>query len=270
MRESRKNLKLKARRVMTGKYSIAAGVFAIWLLMDLVFLCMWKICMLFSGILAASMEDVRTGFLSMLAVMGALALVFLLFEALLVPGLLRLYLNICRGRLAGVWDMFWGFHSHPGKFFGINLLFLMLAAVLATPQAVLTAAAAISGDWQFARMYLPGYGLLLLAAGTWAGLTYGQFYMILAEDPEKSLLSALEESREMMRGNRGRLLALFLSFAVWIPVVCLTLGAALIWLTPYFMCTMVFFYLDGRDRGAAGDCLDAEDDPDGREDEYQE
>lgn len=244
MRESRKNLKLKARRAMTGKYSIAVGAFAICMVMDMVFFVMWQICALFSGILASSMGDVDRSFRIILIIVGAGAAVVFLFEFLLIPGILRMYLNICQGRQARVWDIFWGFHNHGGKFFGISLLFLLIFAVLVTPQAVLMAAASISRNWRFAQIYLPVYGLLVLAAGVYTGVTYGQFYIILADDPEKSLLQALEESRDMMRGNRFRLLALWLSFVIWIPVVYLTLGAALIWLAPYILCTVIFFYMN--------------------------
>ena len=244
MRESRKSLKLKARRAMTGKYLMASGVFAVWMVIDLTFFIMWQICMLFSRILAASMGDVGRGFFVILAVMGTGMLAFILFEFLLVPGIIRMYLNICQGRQARVWDMFWGFHNHGWKFFGVNLLILLISVVLVTPQVILTAASHISGDWRFAQVYLAGYGLLLLTAGVWAGLTYGQFYIILADDPEKPVIQALEESRKIMKGNRCRLLVLSLSFAGWIPIVYITLGAALIWLGPYVICTMLFFYLN--------------------------
>ncbi len=228
-----------------GRYLTGAGAVALVWGIRMLLLIMTQICVVFSGILSFSTGK---GGLAVLMVLGFCVLAFFLFQFLLIPGMVRLYLNICRGQEAGVGEIFWGFHNHGGKFLGIGILALVLGAVLITPEIILALAAEVTGDWRFARLFLSGYNLLLAAAGIYVSLTYGQFYMILADDPAESVLLALSRSGEMMKGSRLRLLALWLSFLGWVPVVCLTLGVSLLWLIPYITCAQAFFYLEVKAR----------------------
>lgn len=241
MSERIKDPKLKARRSLAGRYLTAAGAVAMAWVISALLVIMAQICVVFSGILSFSAGK---GGQAVVVVFGFCVLAFFLFQFLLVPGMVRLYLNICRGRKTGVEEIFWGFHNHVGKFLGLGLLAMILAAMLMTPEAVLSIAARITGDWRFARIFLPCYNLLLTVAGIYVNLTYGQFYMILADDPEKPILQAFAESREMTQGSRLKLLAFWLSFLGWVPVVFLTLGVSLLWLIPYFACAQGFFYLE--------------------------
>lgn len=55
----------------------------------------------------------------------------------------------------------------------------------------------------------------------------------------------------MMRGNKGRLFVLYLSFFGWYLLVPLTLGIILIWLAPYLSTTVALFYEDLKKNGSA-------------------
>lgn len=248
MNERRKELKQKARRALTGRYFTASASVAVsWGFTVLLFI-MAQMCLLFSGILSLfSGNGGKSGF-TVLAVFGFCTAAFFLFRFLLLPGMAGLYLAICRGRETGVGEIFRGFHDHTGKFLGIGILAVILAAVLTAPVTALTAAAKITGDREFASIFLPCYYLLLTGVWLYVRLTYGQFYMILADNPEKSILRALEESREMMTGSRLKFLGLRLSFLGWIPVVLLTMGVSLLWLIPYVSCSQGFFYLGAKAR----------------------
>ena len=53
---------------------------------------------------------------------------------------------------------------------------------------------------------------------------------------------SVEESKKMMKGNRGKYVLLQLSFIGWMILSIFTLYIGLLWLTPYMQVAMVCFY----------------------------
>ncbi|PAF20549.1 hypothetical protein CHH58_16770 [Terribacillus saccharophilus] len=84
--------------------------------------------------------------------------------------------------------------------------------------------------------------LLLIVPGIIKYLSYSQTLYILRENPHYSIFEAIRESKEKMRGNKGRLFLLQLSFIGWALLTILTLGIGAFWLEPYFRTTMASFY----------------------------
>jgi uncharacterized membrane protein len=96
----------------------------------------------------------------------------------------------------------------------------------------------------FPLIFMSVYNLCLMIAGLYVSFTYGQFYLILADNPGMALGEALKESRRLMRGSRFRLFVLGLSFLGWFALVYITFGLSILWLVPYMMTTNVYFYLN--------------------------
>ena len=57
-----------------------------------------------------------------------------------------------------------------------------------------------------------------------------------------SPIEAMKKSREMMRGHKGELFALLLSFIGWFLLSILTCFILFIWLIPYINTTEANFY----------------------------
>lgn len=57
--------------------------------------------------------------------------------------------------------------------------------------------------------------LLLFVPGIIAAICYSQAFYILADNPEKGVMQCIRESKEMMRGNKGRYFYTCLSFLGW-------------------------------------------------------
>lgn len=74
------------------------------------------------------------------------------------------------------------------------------------------------------------------------GLLYSMVYYIAYDNPELSGKEVVKKSEELMRGNRGNLFLLELSFIGWIFLGFLTLGIGLIWVVPYLQVTVACFY----------------------------
>ena len=105
------------------------------------------------------------------------------------------------------------------------------------PHWKTTAAARfLRGLWVFL------WSLLFIIPGIIAGYSYAMAEYILAEHPELTAGEALQQSKEMMYGNRWRLFCLEFSFIGWDLLASLTLGVGGLWLNPYKKAAEAAFY----------------------------
>ncbi len=149
--------------------------------------------------------------------------VIIAYAFLIVLGILSLFvsvgfmsfaLRISRGRNVGIYNLGDGF-SHAGKLFVI----LVLESVF---------------------IFL--WSLLFIIPGLVAAYRYRLAYYILLDDPHKSPLQCIRESKELMRGYKGELFVLDLSFIGWQFLILLTFGILGIWKEPYIAVTYANFY----------------------------
>ena len=84
---------------------------------------------------------------------------------------------------------------------------------------------------QFAVIFL--WTLLFIVPGIIKGYAYALVAYIIAEDSTISSKEALKLSKEMMKGHKGELFVLGLSFIGWHLLAILTLGILEIWIMPY-------------------------------------
>lgn len=73
-------------------------------------------------------------------------------------------------------------------------------------------------------------------------LAYSQRYFIAYENPEMTSKEIIKTSAKMMKGHKGQLFILELSFIGWILLSILSMGIGFIWLYPYMMFATMCFY----------------------------
>lgn len=86
--------------------------------------------------------------------------------------------------------------------------------------------------------------LLFIIPGIVAAFSYAMAPYIMLEHPELTPNECLKASKEMMKGHKGELFVLELTFFGWILLNTLTLGIGSLWLNPYMNATHAAFYLD--------------------------
>lgn len=74
-------------------------------------------------------------------------------------------------------------------------------------------------------------------------LDYALTFFLIIDYPEESPGKLLQHSRQLMKGNRGRLFYLQLSFIGMYLLVLLSFGLAMFWVYPYTRMTFTEFYL---------------------------
>jgi len=131
-------------------------------------------------------------------------------------GLIMVYLSVTYGEDVQINTLFDGFRN--GYFGKSVLLFLMVIFFTML--------------WSF----------LFVIPGIIKAYSYSMSFYILAENPNMTAREALNESKEIMKGNKLNLFVLELSFILWILLVVVTFGIAAIYVEPYMQLTYVNFY----------------------------
>ncbi len=126
------------------------------------------------------------------------------------------FLSMYRGRTIRLESIFEGFR---------NLLSAFLVALI---------------TWVFILLW----ALLLVIPGIIAALRYSQAIYILYDNPDIGALEAIERSKKMMHGYKGKLFFLYLSFFGWALLSILTAGIGFLWLAPYVSVSLAGFYED--------------------------
>jgi len=88
------------------------------------------------------------------------------------------------------------------------------------------------------------WSLLFVIPGIIAMYRYFMAKYIMAEDENVGVMEAIRKSKEMMKGYKGKLFVLQLSFIGWALLCILTLGIGYFWLVPYIRSTETAFYLE--------------------------
>ena len=91
-------------------------------------------------------------------------------------------------------------------------------------------------------LYVLLWSLLFVIPGIVASYSYAMTDYILAEHPELTASEAIDQSKQMMDGNRFRLFCLHFSFIGWDFLCALALGIGHLWLTPYKQAATAAFY----------------------------
>ena len=84
--------------------------------------------------------------------------------------------------------------------------------------------------------------LLLVIPGIVKALGYSMAFYIMYDNPDIRPLEAIKRSQIMMKGYKGKLFLLELSFIGWTLLCILSLGIGFLWLNPYMYLSIANFY----------------------------
>ncbi len=137
-------------------------------------------------------------------------------------GLVRFYIRLKRGGQPAIENLFDGF-----KRFGESLVLHLLITV-----------------------FVLLWSLLFIIPGIIAALRYSMAFYIMHDNPEMTGSDALNKSKEMMTGHKGKLFCLYLGFTGWFILCLFTFGIGFLWLYPYINVTVANFYDDLKNSSA--------------------
>lgn len=86
------------------------------------------------------------------------------------------------------------------------------------------------------------WSLLLFIPGIIKSISYSMSFYIMADNPQIGAKEALNISKRITTGFKGKIFMLGLSFIGWSLLACLTLGIGFLWLVPYAQLSFVNLY----------------------------
>lgn len=164
------------------------------------------------AILACIIYVVINGVINSIPIVGPIASLFL--TGAFTLGQCYFFLRLVRQREVAIEDIFSGF-----KQYSRSLILCLLTGI-----------------------FVLLWSLLLIVPGIVASMRYSMAYYILRDHPEMGGLEAINRSKEMMYGHKGRLFMLGLSFIGWALLCILTVGIGFLWLVPYIQASIANFY----------------------------
>ncbi|HIS26739.1 MAG TPA: DUF975 family protein [Candidatus Pullilachnospira intestinigallinarum] len=247
MKRSSAELKALARTQLSGKYGLYIGAALVYNLISGA--ASWIITMIFPTF---SISNMMLGYdnvslpVSSMILFYVVEFIISLILSIFTIGFLKMYLDGSRGYQVMFSDLFYGFRHHPDRVILLSLALGLLYAACMLPGYVVIILAIL----------LESFGLLiagplLLVAGLVAvvvlTLGFSQAMFLLTDYDDLGPIQAAKESWKMMKGHKGRLFYIDLSFLGLSLLSLLSCGIAMLWITPYMRMTQTFFYreLDG-------------------------
>ncbi len=228
MKLTSKELKRRARGILTGHYGLPMRAF---LIIELIVL-------LISSPFGLPLESRPNAF--QLAIWLLSSLIISLLSTVLRSGLTQIHLNLSRGKKAKLMDLFFFFTRRPDRFILAELIKTGLFTAVFIPISICIAATVLT-EQTFTALTV-AVSLLTMAAVYVLSLMFSQVYYLLIDQPELGLFDAFRKSRKLMKGNKARYFYLDLSFIGVSLLGVLSLGIGLLWVIPYQSQTKTEFY----------------------------
>lgn len=182
-----------------------------------------------------------------------IAFVLSIVSGLLSSGIAFFYLKVVCSCPLTTGDIFQGLRIHQTKALQIQLWISLLNYVLMLPFIVVSFYFIKQGGFaqnsytvQNAKLML-AYTVTLIFYEVFsmiARLIYSQSFFLLHDFPQYSAREILALSRKMMKGQKGRLFYVYVSFLPLFLLSLLSCGIAFLWVIPYVNATNAEFYMD--------------------------
>lgn len=225
-----KELKRQARENLNGKYKTAIAAFAA------VYAINFAMEMAFSYLLA----NVYATAAQRVAYYVAEVLLSIVIGVLSI-GITRLHLNIALGKEAKFTDIFYGFRNNSNRYFLGYILYFVFSLIAQSPTIILINTSIAQSLFSIEALVLCIASLLLTVL---LGLFLQLYFYELLEKEEQSIWSCFASSVKLMRGNKMRLLYIYISFIGMCFLGFLSLFIGFLWIEPYYEQTLVCFYMD--------------------------
>ncbi len=245
MKQYKKNYELKntAKDKLDGKYGGAVLIFLLSVLIT-------EVTSLFISSIATT--TVNTVYFSTGSLSASTAISFVFDLILLVAkvvlgvmnaGITLYFLNMACGQPYMIRDLFYGFRTDSSKILTIAGAMVLCQTICLWPCLYLGQNywSTHDGKWLF-------YALAALVIGfsIYIPISLGielSFYLML-DFPQYSAREILSLCWRLMKGQRGRLFYLEVSFLPLMLLCILSFGIGFLWLNPYMQMTYTYFFLD--------------------------
>lgn len=167
-----------------------------------------------------------------------------LIQTILGFGLCKIHLGLARQEKIHTIDLFYFFRNHPDRYIIYGLLMFAITFFCMVPFVILSIFYILSsGSIPFTVLYIAA-SLFCVLLFIFVLMTVSLTQYLLIDHTDWTVRKAFRESGKLMRGNKGRLFHLYVSFLGWSILGLITFNIGFLWIVPYFSQTICIFYLD--------------------------
>lgn len=183
---------------------------------------------------------------------GIGALIFsmaLSFGASVVLGVLNagisfFFLNIACNQNYSETDLFYGFREQMSKFLKISTVFAAVQFFTLLPYQFFSSVYVTQPDSSLNMLLMIGSWVLGMLLYVPLSLSISQSFYLALDFPDLSPGETVRKSMQLMKGHKGRLFYIEMSFLPLMVVSLFSCCIGYLWLVPYMDMTMTYFYLD--------------------------
>lgn len=228
--KSSAELKGMAKEQLFGNYGTAVSASLI--------ITLFRIIMIF---LPALM--INTTSIAGLIIYYLVSFILSLFTGIFTSGSSFFYLKLsCRQRVT-VGDIFFGFRMHPDKAILLQLVLALSGYICTAPMLIFNYLFAQTQNIIYMLLTsvftIIGYVLTIIIS-----LMLSQVFFLLQDFPQYSAKELLKMSRQIMKGHKGRLFYISLSFVPLFLLGLFSCCIAYLWIIPYINAVLANFYMD--------------------------
>lgn len=229
MKRTSAELKRIARENLTGHYGLPMGALVVIILITSVLLAPFS--------LFFQLNQTNANMI----IYQIANIIISLISVILYGGLIRIHLKLARKEQPVFSDLFYCFKKRPDRFIISTVLVVVICLICMLPFLLLIF---IPDTTILFYVLLIVFFIIAMVAAFIIEFTFALAYFLLVDNEYMTALEALNTSRQLMKGNKGRLFYISLSFIGWAFLALLTCGIGYLWLAPYMSQTGVEFYRD--------------------------
>lgn len=236
---SRSELKNTAKESLAGRYKsiIFVTIFASLMVVPITY---------FQSLLESLVQQMENGQSTLLGdiILFFLASVFGALCNLFNIGIYLLYLKIACKQSYSLYDLWYCFRGeHFQKAFMVSF-WTRLPGVICTLPSVICARLFLQSQSSTMGLYMTMAFIVGMIVQLPINLALSMSYFLMLDFPQYSVKDILSHSIQLMKGNKGRLFSIEISFLpLHILGIC-SIGIGYLWLTPYINMTRALFFLD--------------------------
>lgn len=238
------SLKSMARGQLLGKYGTLIGAYLLH------FLCLVPVTMITSSVIGTN--SIGGVFIDCIA-----SFLISLLGGFFLAGESFIYLKVACGQIPAVSDLFHCFQGDQSKVLHIQSILAAVSILSSLPSMIVRSflgrsmaslmlgvpSADASANASLFLLYTVFY-IAGTAITVFVRLMLSQAYYLMLDFPEYTAPQLIKMSIRLMKGHKGRLFYIQLSFFPLLMLSMFSCGIGILWLLPYMDATSANFYLD--------------------------
>lgn len=172
-----------------------------------------------------------------------ISLIAVIVMGILQAGITLFFLNMACSQPYATGNLFYGYKTDSGKTLILSAAVGLCNAICLYPCQYCMSAYLQSRD---IRMLYAAILVMIIGFCVYVPVSLGlsQVFYLMLDYPDRTAKDTLALTFQVMKGNKGRLFYLQLSFIPMMILCILSFGVGFLWLNPYMQMTYTCFFLD--------------------------